>query len=96
MDRAPCGLPGIVSRGPSLGCWVVGNLPWGQGVVPWGPSPGRRGAHRPGVTLGEGCTAAGYSPQLWFFFFFCFPVVIEDDRIDDVLQNLSEKAPPGV
>ncbi|XP_009318568.1 PREDICTED: calcium/calmodulin-dependent protein kinase II inhibitor 1, partial [Pygoscelis adeliae] len=22
--------------------------------------------------------------------------VIEDDRIDDVLQNLSEKAPPGV
>ncbi|XP_003642579.4 calcium/calmodulin-dependent protein kinase II inhibitor 1 [Excalfactoria chinensis] len=23
-------------------------------------------------------------------------VVIEDDRIDDVLQNLSEKAPPGV
>uniref|UniRef100_A0A8D2P066 Uncharacterized protein n=1 Tax=Zosterops lateralis melanops TaxID=1220523 RepID=A0A8D2P066_ZOSLA len=26
----------------------------------------------------------------------CFPVVIEDDRIDDVLQNLSEKAPPGV
>lgn len=27
---------------------------------------------------------------------FCFLVVIEDDRIDDVLQNLSEKAPPGV
>ncbi|KAH1175680.1 calcium/calmodulin-dependent protein kinase II inhibitor 1 [Mauremys mutica] len=23
-------------------------------------------------------------------------VVIEDDRIDDVLKNLSEKAPPGV
>uniref|UniRef100_A0A8D2M8F5 Uncharacterized protein n=1 Tax=Zonotrichia albicollis TaxID=44394 RepID=A0A8D2M8F5_ZONAL len=23
-------------------------------------------------------------------------MVIEDDRIDDVLQNLSEKAPPGV
>uniref|UniRef100_A0A803XZ51 Uncharacterized protein n=1 Tax=Meleagris gallopavo TaxID=9103 RepID=A0A803XZ51_MELGA len=30
--------------------------------------------------------AAGSKPRL----------VIEDDRIDDVLQNLSEKAPPGV
>ena len=25
-----------------------------------------------------------------------FAVVIEDDRIDDVLKNMTDKAPPGV
>lgn len=31
-----------------------------------------------------------------FPFFLLLLVVIEDDRIDDVLKNISEKPPPGV
>uniref|UniRef100_A0A8B9ZBD2 Uncharacterized protein n=1 Tax=Buteo japonicus TaxID=224669 RepID=A0A8B9ZBD2_9AVES len=74
----------------------------------WGSSGLTRGCYRaalgsPGMLWGSFGLLGDALGQLWAHqgdavgqFGALWGLVIEDDRIDDVLQNLSEKAPPGV
>ena len=97
----PLRLPVLRSvLGRSLGWrWVRGQPqrdPWlrrGAGLHrrAWSPSL----SFLPPLRVGDPPLGPNKSPHFCFSPPF-FAVVIEDDRIDDVLKNMTDKAPPGV
>uniref|UniRef100_A0A493TW20 Uncharacterized protein n=1 Tax=Anas platyrhynchos platyrhynchos TaxID=8840 RepID=A0A493TW20_ANAPP len=100
------GAPGAARTGPGAGRDVTGRSPRSAEPLPRG---GSRAPRAPGGCRGgelpfpvrlrgpDGLLAAGQGkrPPKLGQIGRSKRVVIEDDRIDDVLQNLSEKAPPG-
>lgn len=77
---------GTGSPGGDRGGWRARKPP--SLGLPHFPVPGRSGRHRRPPARPRRAHVS-FSPPF-------FAVVIEDDRIDDVLKNMTDKAPPGV
>lgn len=93
--RAQPGVVGSGSKGSSTGSpggdrggWRARKPPPPSASQSHFPVPGRSGPHRRPPARPRRAHVS-FSPPF-------FAVVIEDDRIDDVLKNMTDKAPPGV